>query len=469
LAPRSLTAQTPGFLTNDHWSRAALHRLAVNGQLPAAVASLSWPARRSEVQTWLDSAQNAADTSESATRRLHVLRSVLNSEQRSQRIRAGLAAGALSSAGALRAGTMERVPEGFRYPGPVASPNEQLTLLRAELYAALTGNLEVGTQGRLRGSDAELESAVLAGQFSILEAWIGRRSLALGNAPADGLVLNQITLDGGGLSVRRGVRVPWLGRIHPELTLARMARSGAVEHPWFHSGRITIAPSSALAIGLNRAAIFGGENHIGITPLRVLLMLLGRPDIEGKDSDFENQVASIDVFWRTRLGGLPVALHAEAGADDAGYAFLRVPGVIAGVELGELPALPALGLGLEVVHIARRCCSYPPWYQHGGLADGWTDRGRLLGHPLGGAGTELATHWRVETAQTPVLAAGRIYLRERDRENLLAPLRQGRSAGGRLDLVVPWRRTQMQLRANAEWGSGWQSSDLTFLGQLYFE
>jgi hypothetical protein len=121
-----------------------------------------------------------------------------------------------------------------------------------------------------------------------------------------------------------------------------------------------------------------------------------------------------------------------------------------------------------MVHIAERCCTYPPWYQHAALADGWSDRGRLLGHPLGGAGDEQALHWRVD-AGGALMAAGRVYRRQRAAENLLAPLRQGRSSGGRLDLLVPWRRTQLQVRAEAEYGSDWQSSAFSVLGQVFFD
>ena len=139
------------------------------------------------------------------------------------------------------------------------------------------------------------ESAVLALRYSGWQAWAGRRPFTLGSGPGNDLVLNGATLDGGGISARNGVRVPLLGAVFPELTVARMSRSGNVQHPWFHAARLTIAPSPALAIGLSRAAIFGGKNNIGVTPWRVLLMLMGRPDIRGKDSDFENQVAALDA------------------------------------------------------------------------------------------------------------------------------------------------------------------------------
>ncbi len=469
------SAQSHTFFPADHWTRGALYRLALTRQLDVSAAALSWPASRAEVLAWLDSTQArvSAGGNAASLERARFFRAVLGTEERAgQRLQMRLAVGGFSANGRLRAGTMQRLSDGFHYPGPIAEPAEQVALLGVEVHGRIAGPIALGALGTLRGERAELAAAYLTARFSRLEAWVGRRTLALGSGPGEeSLVLNPASaLDGAGISARRGLRVPLLGRVFPELLLARMQRSGPVRHPWFHATRITIAPSSALAIGLNRAAIFGGENHIDITPARVLLMLLGLPDVAGKDSDFENQVASADLLWRTRIGRAPIGLYAELGTDDTGFAFVRVPGLIVGVELAQVPALPALAMGVEIVHLAERCCSYPPWYQHGALADGWTDRGRLLGHTLGGAGTELALHGRVDLASTPLLAAGRLFVRERAAENLLSPLHEGRSVGARLELLLPWRRTQLQMRADTELGAtGWQATSVTFLGNLYFE
>ena len=312
-------------------------------------------------------------------------------------------------------------------------------------------------------------AAYLSADLGAAVVWAGRRRWSAGSVAHNNLVLNEALLDGAGLSVRDGVRVPLLGRVYPDLLVARLERSGTVDHPWFHAARITLAPVSTLAIGLNRAAIFGGEDQLGITPARVLLMLIGLPNVAGKDSDFENQVASIDVLWTTRLGSAPLALYGELGADDSGFAFARVPGVIAGLEIAELPGRPELALGAEVVYIAQRCCNYPPWYQHGALADGWTDRGRLLGHPLGGAGHEVALSWRADVPAASLISAGRFFVRERAAENLFSPLHEGRSTGAQVEAWLPWRRTQLQLRAEIEYGTnGWQRSAFALLGHLFF-
>jgi hypothetical protein len=247
-----------------------------------------------------------------------------------------------------------------------------------------------------------------------------------------------------------------------------MQRNGAVRHPWFQSTRITIAPHPDVAIGLNRAAIFGGEGDNSITPARIALMFLGFPDVPGKDSDFENQVASIDLLARGRIGALPLVLHAEYGADDSGFAFLHVPAIIAGVEIASLPRFDRIGAGVEAIFFAESCCSYPAWYRHGALGDGWSDRGRLLGHPLGGAGRELALTVNWLRAGAEPLIGLRAFGRDRSHENLFAPDRTGASVGAQLILVAHLRRYRLELKADGEAGHGWQSSGMRVLGAYRF-
>jgi hypothetical protein len=67
------------------------------------------------------------------------------------------------------------------------------------------------------------------------------------------------------------------------------------------------------------------------------------------------------------------------------------------------------------------------------------------------------------------MAGGRVFLRQRAGENLLAPAHQGRSTGTRLEAWWPWRRTQLQLLGDIEFGQrGWQRSVFSALGQVFF-
>ena len=268
-----------------------------------------------------------------------------------------------------------------------------------------------------------------------VEMWAGRRPLSFGRSRYDGIVLGPIArFDGFGIELPAGFRLPTflrhLGEVRVSQSFARMDRSGPIDNPLFLGTRVSFAPSGAIAIGLNRAVIFGGAGNQDITFERVFWMLLGQTDIGSKDSDFENQVVSIDFLWRPGSSGW--SLFGEYGFDDAGGAFFRVPAFTIGARLARLPGLSALSAGAEFTHLASHCCGHPPWYQHGIFAEGWSDRGVLLGHPLGGEGSELAVSLRGEFARARLITEARFRVTHRGEENLLVPEFEGTGTGAEL-------------------------------------
>jgi hypothetical protein len=191
-------------------------------------------------------------------------------------------------------------------------------------------------------------------------------------------------------------------------------------------------------------------------------MLFGLTSQLGKDSGYENQVASIDVSTHVTLAGLPLSAYSELGVDDVGFSMFSTAAFLAGLELASVPGMDALSFGFEHARIPHSCCGHPPWYRHGDLGDGWTDRGRLLGHALGGHGSE----WTVSgtLASAPVQMQARLFARERGEENLFAPDRAGSSAGGSMRLSLPLgRHVLLRAAAITEHGrTGWEdwSADL---------
>lgn len=464
------------FLPDDHWARPAVIRLVGLGVLDAGSAARAWPASRAEVAAWFVAAQRNAEAAQDtfvsrlATSFSMRLATELDSAF-SRPVQARVAAGLVREQGVLRAGTMEAVEGvGWRYPGPRAVPDLSTAMVDADVSARVSRVFLLNGKMRQRGDRTEVSSAYLAARLGRFTLWGGRRTLAVGSAADAGIVLSGATLDGIGVALQDGVRVPglgFLGLLTIDAALARTERSGSVRHPYFHSARIAIAPGSGFAIGLNRAMLFGGEGNQQMTVGRVALALIGLTDIAGKDSDFENQVASIDLLWKP-LRSSSLLLYGELGADDTGDAFLHVPGVIAGAQLGRI-GFDELQLGVELVHLDQSCCGFPPWYQHGALGEGWTDRGRLLGHPLGGAGTEAAVHWRVDVPSRAAILRGRGFLRRRGAENLFAPARAGRSYGVTVDLRIPWRRFEFTLLGKAEAGEReWRTGQLQLKGAISF-
>ena len=445
-------ADTTGWIQPDHWTRRSIARLAATGRLPVEYAALAWPARRSTIRNILTDA--AADTTtdgrpastDAATAMAWLERfdrefGTVHSLNPFLHARSPVLA-ATADEGRLATGHTIPSPRGFDYVGP--SPANNVTGLFVEIDggASFGHGLGVSALARFRAvewqrtgrrTNDRLETVFLSANYRTgdLDLWFGRRAVAFGPVPNGGLTLSgSIPLLGGGFDTPSGFRLPGflagLGRVRVNQVVSRFKRSGDISHPWFVATRLSFAPTDRISVGINRAALFGGEGNEPVTLGRVLLMAFGITDSRGKDSDFENQVASLDVAWNA---GRSVLLWAEYGFDDAGTSFILVPGLTVGVVWSSPAWARSLSIGGSVTGIASSCCGHPAWYVHGALADGWADGGVPLGHPLGGNGLEAGVDVSFDPIEEPVLARGRLFIRDRGRENLYALERHGRTAG----------------------------------------
>lgn len=454
----------------QHWSREALRRLAGAGLVDVSWVTAPWPLGRARIAAlFAEAAAAAAEAGDAGAAELARASLARFREEFPEPERGGVSfSGALTAGwqgerGGLLAGSMEwEDGVGWVYPGPRALPAAGSGVVEGRLDVSVAGWLSASALPRWTESGVAAGEAYVAARAGGVEAWLGRRALALGPAPGGGVVLSDAAaFDGGAVAPSgEGLRLPGplrvLGPMRPVLLLARMERSGDVRRPWFTGMRVGFAPSSSFSFGFNRAALFGGAGNEPVTARRILLMMIGLTDTDGKDSDFENQVASMDAALRVSPAGVPLLLHAEWGFDDMGFGWTNVPGVVAGIEAAALPGAPGVSVGLEHAWFAGHCCGNPPWYRHGALGEGWTDRGVPLGHPLGGHGRETALSLRVAAPARGAFVSGRAYVRHRGEENLFAPDRAGASVGAALRGVV-WARRGVRLHADAELerGEGW--------------
>lgn len=346
------------------------------------------------------------------------------------RIDTGIGFGGRS--GVLRAGETVPSEDGFRYPGPEAQhrrPGPFASLLVRRRAGRLAVLADVAA-----GDDVELAAGGLAvrlGRSLVLSA--GREALWPGSDCSDGLVLS-----GRGKADGVGLDTPWwhlpvLGTLSLSTFLGTLREASSDNRrPFFTVLRVVWAAGDDVRVGLTRGAIFGGRaTSVPVTLRTVGLMLLGFSDVPGKDSDFENQVASLDVSWRTVVSGRPLRLHMEYGVDDSGWAFIHVPAISLGAELLVPEEEGFRTMGTQLVWIAPSTGSYPEWYRHGALAWGWTDRGVLLGHELGGEGWGLLLDG-FRSAEDGEYGA-RLLVSRRGEENLLAPAAAGWGIEGRIE------------------------------------
>src|SRR5690606_26475972 len=138
------------------------------------------------------------------------------------------------------------------------------------------------------------------------------------------------------------------------------------------------------------------DDNIGMGDL--LYFLIGG---QTNGREYDNQVVSVDAWYRPPVTELPLLLYVEGGAEDGSGAWWKVLGIVAGVELGALPGVPEVSVLLERASFERSASGNPPWYRHPiGYHDGWSIDDRLLGHPLGGHGQQWLLQARADLADT---------------------------------------------------------------------
>ena len=244
----------------------------------------------------------------------------------------------------------------------------------------------------------------------------------------------------------------------------------AVEDPWWGFLRLTVRPAHWIQVGVSRAALAGGRFEGGsvafdpvtypldegsLSAADVLRILVAKP------TDYDNQLAALDV--RVSAAGIvaPLLAYAEFGVEDTDRSW-GDPALLAGVLWAPAFSVP-LALRYEYVAFgrgARLCgwCDTLPayWYQHVRFQNGWRVGDRLLGHPLGGYGRQhslAATAWSRDARMLAALEAAAI---RRERWNLLETAQPG--SAWRVDAAAAWRpgrHAELSVAWRSERGEGW--------------
>lgn len=349
-------------------------------------------------------------------------------------------------------------------PLPTASDVVAQAALGARVGRRVSLRVSVDApDGRARVTDAQ--AVVAAGPIGL---WAGRRAPAYGPSALGGVTVGgAASFDGAGAYLLKARALPtrylrWIGPWHAEIFTARLDSNGAQRHPWFAGGRLSIAPLRVLQLGWSRGVIFGGDDNYAITPSRLLdVAFIG---FRRGQSGFEDQVMSFDARVTPVIAGVPVVAHLEWGAEDAAGAMSQVPGIIAAIELPAVPRAEWLGLGVERASFPHSCCGNPEWARHHVFIEGWTARGALIGHPLGGEGRQLAAYARAEPFDARLRLRASAFTRLRGEENLFAPDRAGRSRGA--SASAAWRAGRVEAQASGvvergASGAAWRAGALS--------
>ncbi len=321
----------------------------------------------------------------------------------------------------------------------VTLPNRVEAGGSARLWFRPTESLEL--TGRLAGvpHDPHIDELHLAAVFGPLYGWIGRRAVGYGAGHSASVIhAGRVPLDGVGMGVRDPFRLPGalagLGRWDFELFVARGADNGPIGHPWIAGARGTLQPTPWLLVGVTRGAQFLGDGAPGLTWRRFASLLLGTHVMEdGRRVNTSNQLVSVDVAIRGTIDRVPFLATLEIGAEDSSGAFRDSPSIVAGFEVVH----PRKALSIGVVHTSLHPENgHGYFYRHSVYTAGWSDRGRGLGHPLGGPGREWQLHLTsVDPRQRWDLDAG-LFTRERFAGTSLGDDLVGHAIGGRLHARV---------------------------------
>ncbi len=473
-APADVPVFASPFLSVDHWAAEALRRLRALGALPAGVDPATGSLTR-RTATLSFAAAAAGDDPEAARLGAAYLdllsgefpATMAALEPRAARTVALLAASVIGGAdarnGAVSTGAY--TADGWRSPLRLADRAE--ATVAGDAAAAVFPHLSISAAARWTPGALALESGEAQVVVGPVAMWAGRRATGYRAEEAGGVVLSgTVAFDGGGVFLPDPVRLPWvfgaLGPVTFESTLSRLDRNGDIRHPWLWTARGTVHPHPRVSIGVTRGMFIGGEENEPLTLRGLAYALFGKQ--EEAFNALANSVVAVDVAYRT-ASPVPLSLYFDWGAEDSAGAWFRSPGQVFGFFLPALPGAPLAYAGVE----RARFIGGRNWYRHSSFHDGWASHGVLLGHPLGGEGTEWRAYAGAAALDARLRVRGAAFVRERGAENVYAPERQGGSHGG--DARVQWRsldHLELSGTVDFEWGDGWSCATASIGGHLLF-
>jgi len=249
-----------------------------------------------------------------------------------------------------------------------------------QLYPRLTTNKE----------DREFihSGSVRVGGLAGLELIVAKENLWWGQGAHGGLYLtnNAAPLPMIHFSTPHPSVLPWifryLGPCRFELFFSKLEEDRAIPEPYFIGMRTNFRPVYALEVGMSMMVMTGGEGRPDVSFGDLFDIFFGENDL---DDDRSNKIAGFDL--RLNLPGYQVYME-FGGEDEAGY----LPSKMAGLIGFYYPRLTgSMDFRLEYADLAYTEEIAGVWYRHGTYKDGYTYKGKLLGHHVGGAGRDLFT------------------------------------------------------------------------------
>jgi len=254
-----------------------------------------------------------------------------------------------------------------------------------------------------------------------IELEVGRDSLWWGPGYHGSLLLSDhaLPLDLVKLSSATPFQLPWIfrymGSFDLSLFLAQLEENRDFPHAKLVGMRVVWSPAPFFEMGGSRVTLFDGKGTPSYSLADYWDIFTTRRTATAKIET--NQIYSLDMALRLRNIGRyvllanSIELYVELGGEDIpgerrgipfplvpSPAYLRhaKPGGIWGVLLRDLFTLEGLDLRIEYAK------TYPAWYRHHVYTSGYTYKGVILGHHMGGNSDDLyfrLSHWLSKNLQ----------------------------------------------------------------------
>lgn len=242
--------------------------------------------------------------------------------------------------------------------------------------------------------------AAAAGNFSLL---VGKDPMWWGSGGHGALLMtdNAEPPEMVKASSDRPFLLPWIfGRIglfKPTVFLARLEEDRSHANPNLLGMRLDFKPTESFQIGFNRVFMFGGEGRRSLSASEWFKVFIASDSSEHSGSPIDgNQIASIDASYvyvsdNDYLPFSGVKLYTEWGAEDSSGDTKTPSGKanIYGAYVDEPVWLQNVDLRVEWANTARNASSGPQWYYHGTYYPGYTYKGTVIGHHMGGDSQDL--------------------------------------------------------------------------------
>jgi len=190
-------------------------------------------------------------------------------------------------------------------------------------------------------------------------------------------------------------RLPWtlrkLGRFNAQIFISRLEEKRSIPHAWLCGWRVDYVPQDFLKIGFSHMLMFGGKGvkRLGFSNFWSSASLVF--SAAGGGTETENHIISGDaqLFIRRIDRYLPIAtgakLYTEWGAEDEAGNVPKDIAFITGIYFTDVFKVTGFDSKIEFAKFDEN------WYTHFRYGSGYTRRGNLIGHSVGGDSESIAT------------------------------------------------------------------------------